>query len=229
MAPPSQSATCRTARVTNLSGAFTPTKTMIPFVINQIPVFDEITDLTVGGLKQNRRIAALVDMRGWRYDITVKNIGPEPLYFNFAIVMNKTNGDAFSVDGFFREYSDSRDVSFSAAVTAQGMNRLPISPDNNVVLLKRQVLVPRGPAADILDSYNYGAMSNELNVRRIHGYVPFKKMISFNDDTTPTVDRKIWGIWWLAEPIEATTGDAVPNHAIVAADIIAFWNDGLGR
>lgn len=225
MAPAQDKASCRATRMSLVAATFQDTKTMYSQVINNIEPFNDVADLSSGGMKQSIRLGALVDLRGWRYDIQIKNLSSDPCYLNIAIVQSKSNNaTTFGLDGFFRDYGESRDVTFSPLVTAHGMNRYPISPDNNIVLMKRQILVPKGPGnGSLIDEYSYP----NINVRRLRGYIPFKRTISFNDDTSFAPDRPIWFIHWVAEPLEATVGPPVVASHLISKEVVAFWKNKI--
>lgn len=145
------------------------------------------------------------------------------MIYNFAIVAPK-NSKAMSNDGFFRDYTNSRDVNFSSGLPSIMINHYPISSDQYTVLkrIKRRV---RGANTD---TTNVLASTSQFGGDIIDMDLPFfrcHRQVRFNDDTTTTCENPIFMIHW-CDFIQAGGGDGVTEQAMfVQLDAVTCFKD----
>lgn len=220
---------CKTHRVTSTNTLSLATRTLYWARINDIYKATSIS--TLYGFAANNRLSNVIDLRGWKVRMDMLNLNSGALWFNWAIVMpvdgqNPAPNYGPPTQDFFRDYTASRDVSFSTALTGSVFSSYDINTDKYKVLTRKRFFIPRN---DNLDDglYNIGARK-ETNYVHKEFYVPFKRPILFDDDEGDLWPTKhIFAVYWTDFPI-ATAGTAsAPNVQYLVHDIVAYFRDGV--
>lgn len=176
-----------------------------------------------GGFNTNRRLTSQVDIRGLKYEFTLVNNMGEPYYFHWAIIRCKNYGDLMYNQEFFRDYGESRDVTFSTSLADQTLNRLPINPDRYSILFHKRIWVPRKGSQT--EQFNYG-LYKDTNFRKVGGYVPIKQHMQYNDDAGETnQNRPIFTVYWFASPQGA--GASALNAMTIAHTNVVFYKNRI--
>lgn len=93
-----------------------------------------------GAQEINKRLKQDINLQGFEIVAHFRNGKNDVLLANFAVVSptnNRNNPPTFG--SFFRDYSASRDVDFSTALTANELHSLPISTDKWRVLMHKRI------------------------------------------------------------------------------------------
>jgi len=218
-------------RITSVNQTFYADRTLYFLKINDIELFNASTQFTQpGGLQASRRISSLVDLRGWRWNMSVFNKMTMPMVLNIGIVSPKRQDVATPIGNrWFREYDSSRDNGFSTNLPGRQMCNYPINPDRYHILMHKKIRIPKcNDNAGVAWNNNGAHDSNQINRKM---YIPFKRTITFEDDLDgdatidPNVD--VYAVWWVDNEL-AVAGDVSVNNAIeMANDIIAFFRDKI--
>lgn len=188
----------------------------------------DCTDIaqSTGAFERTRRMYAQVDLRGVKYNWLVRNKISEPLMFNYALVSFKngtyplTNAaypsepyecPTLAADGFFRSDTISRDENFDIGLSSVNINYDPISTDQyNVHMHKRVLLGPNSTSS----SYSV----NRESYKRVTGYVPIKRVLRYNDDSSNDCENRIYLVYWV-QPFMRDSG-AISNPQFQVCDVM---------
>lgn len=192
------------------------------------------------GLAINERLRGLVDFRGIQVNFALKNNRADPLVFNYAVIgmRNKlvaptTTGSPYTLptvatDGFFRDYTSSRDVNFATtAWTAYNLNglqmcNLPISTDQYAVFCHKKVWLKglQNPA-----DQDYSADGQALKI--VKDYCKVDRQIRYNDDSSTNPETPIYIVYWAETPMSGSA-DTPGTAAIAVSQMhVAFWREPM--
>lgn len=158
------------------------------------------TDLPINRI--NRRQRQLINIRGFSVNQTFTNNTNAPMIVNVAMIAPKnTNSSEVAVDGFFRDYNESRDVNFSTTLSSLQISTLPISTDKFTVLWRKRMTLG-AKQTDAVGNFNTRLPMNFCSIKK---YLPFKRQIRYNDDAGSTAEQKVFLVWW-ADQFQAAPG-----------------------
>jgi len=149
----------------------------------------------------NDRQRQTVVVNGFSIRYMYQNVANAPMYCNIAIVNPKNaNSSVLSLDGFFRDYNQSRDVNFSDLLSALELHTLPINTDRYRVLAHKRHVIP---AANLLATgENAGFAEKSIGASGPPNFVagkmwvPLKRQIQFNDDLNDSCEHKCFYVVW---------------------------------
>lgn len=228
---PKLASLCKTDRQTDPTTGSLSTRIIYAKCINRIAPAKEFGTT---GIAQNRRLRAVINLRGWHVNLNMINLTTtNPLFFHFAIVCpkNEANADGFDTNEFFRGYEVSRDFPMSSAAHGSVLNLAPINADRFHVLMHKRWFIPKKDPAETTTIWNSGDYRS-LNYRIKTMYVPFKKPIAYDDDamypagsifTKP--EQPIWAVYWVTVPIEDPPIEPIANSLGLSIDIVAFFKE----
>lgn len=177
-----------------------------------------VTNLEINRI--NRRQRQIIFVRGFQIDQYVQNVSDSPLLYNMAVIQ-PINSTAVSTSGWFREYTESRDVDFSTGLGALQIHEYPISTDKYRVLLHKRYTL--GPVASGTQFNTTGPP----NFLRLKHYVKFNKQIRFNDDSTTFAEQRVYLVFW-ADNFNAPPGAVVKVNAYnVASRTTTVWDETM--
>lgn len=175
------------------------------------------TDLEVN--KINRRQRQVVNVSGCKVSLQILNRATRPLTFNYAIIAPKNSTAIPSIDGFFRDYNQSRDVNFSTGLSNNEIHNNPISTDKFHVLMHRRYTIA---GAEIPDNYNSKGPHNWITPK---SYTKMHRQVRFNDDTGTAAEEKVFLVFW-ADQLFASGGSApVADAFSMSAKIETYFNE----
>lgn len=173
------------------------------------------------GQNRNERERSLVNYRGCRIVIAMKNERTVPLYINWALVHPKVDeATSPSITNFFRSPGSDRGLNFSTALTALQFHSLRINTDKFTILKhKRYTLTPDNNTAD------YGANSG-WSFKTIDWYTKIKRQLRFEDtSTTLPVTGNVYLVHW-ADSMFDDSSQAVRTGAFsIQEDVTAYFRD----
>lgn len=179
------------------------TRTLYSQELTEIPRSDNIGE----------RERDIVNLRGFKICISLRNTNNDPCYYNLALISFKGNACATSENTiettkFFRDHNNSRGQDFSQALTALEFHCLPINTDlYNVITHKRYRI---GGAA--VGSSNWNSQSN--NFKNIDFYQKIKRQIRFENSDQESSNHKVFFVEW-CDRFDQTSG-AVPAPGFVS-------------
>lgn len=176
------------------------------------------------GTQINERLRGMINVRGLSVAFDIRNNLASNVVFNWAVIGLRNNlvspstGTSpytlptLATDGFFREYTGSRDVNFATtAWTAYNlnglrMNSLPISTDQYAVFCHKRILLR---AKDTTNTYS---KSGDM-AKSIRHYCKIDRQIRYNDDVSTNPETPIYLVYWCctehANSAETSTASAV--------------------
>lgn len=157
--------------------------------INSRTMYEVPLTLLVKGDGINQRERDAVNLRGWKVNMEMINVGTKPRYFNYAVVTPKDCGTTTTstlVIDFFRAYQANRAQNFSISLTGLQLHTLPINTDKiNVLKHGRFKLGTDDPQAGFKDTRNYKTFSF---------FLPLGRQIRYDSSGNPT--QKAWLVFW---------------------------------
>jgi len=226
MADPIQGVPTKTDRMTSIGSNPIDSHQVYYTDLTDIKSFDVSGGIGVGGIKNNRRLGCVTDIRGWRITLDIRNKQSlVPCYFNYAVVRQNEYG-VITNSEFFRDYNDSKDVTFNTALTCQALANLPLNPDKFHILFHKRVWIPRATSPGATQ-YSAGSYMDS-NFRKLKMYIPFKHSHVFNDDGGDNSPRPIFLVVWCADPMTVgLTGVPITNFCDYSEEVITFFKDKL--
>lgn len=167
----------------------------------------------------NGRQRHMVNFRGIKVCMEVRNNLTVPLYFNVAILHTKENTFPGTTK-FFRGSYASRTEDFSTTLSALEFHCLPINSDIfTIVSHKRYRLAPANGSAD----YNSGASNSFINISKYH---KIKRQLRWanNGDLGPE-GGGIWMVYW-CDAYGAAGGTATTaNAATIGEHVVSYFKE----
>jgi len=215
----------KTDRMTAVASATIDSHQVYYTDLTDIKSFDVSGGIGPNGIKNNRRLGCVSDIRGWRVTLDIRNRNvTQACIFNFAIVRQQELGVVTNSE-FFRDYNDSKDVTFNTALSSQSLTNSPLNPEKFHILMHKRRWIPRATSATS-NSYTVGSQQ-ESNYRKIKMWVPFKNPYVFNDDGGDNSPRPIFLMVWCAEPMSVGTVTPIIQFCDYAEEVITFFRDKL--
>jgi len=216
---------CKTFRGENVDPVAIPTRILYYAAINKPPMVTSISSTT--GIAGNARLRNVINMRGWKFQLSMRNELREPLWMNWAIVSPRGRGldeQTQSLD-FFRDHTISRDVGFGPGLSSTTMNFAAINTDKYFVLRHKRWFLPSNANTDPETSYADGSYAN-TNYRYKEFYLPFKRPVAFDDDnSTLDPETPVWMMYWFDELMKPSGTESVANAATVQLRCIGYYRE----
>lgn len=171
-------------------------------------IFYDMTDLaqtTTNAINARNRAIAMIS--GFKMRMWVRNNRDEPLLLRMALLRAK-NAKVISTDGFFREYTTSRDRNFSTGLSAMEFWGSPISTDKYSILWsKKKLLAGRSPTTNVFVD------RSRANYFLLNKYYRLKRQLAFNDDTDDACETPVFFVMW---------ADSINKQPLDPVDIDAY-------
>nr|QKN88877.1 MAG: capsid protein [Cressdnaviricota sp.] len=221
-ADPSLMDACKTDRASGVTVQNLTTTTLYSQIINKVAVLDPSNFGPDGGPKQNMRLRGLINVRGWKFRLSMlnqTNVGP--LWFNYAIVSPKAGYNVTDL-GFFREYESSRDVNFTTGLSLSACSLYDLCSDKFSILLHKKWFLPTCPTDRIWAEGDYRSQ----NYRVWEKYIPFKRPVSFDDDGPGNIpDKPIYVVYWCSFPIGDPNSTQINNACVLVNDVVTYYRE----
>jgi hypothetical protein len=167
----------------------------------------------------NQRERQMVNMRGFKICIELRNIRDDPLYFNLAVIAPKGATATPVTPDFFRGSTDDRAIDFGTALTSNEFHCLPINTDKYVVLLHKRYRLGPSPGATLYTNEN---SNNFLNIDR---YVSLKRQLRWSKDEQSAESGRVYVVHWAAA-FGASTGTLpAANSYSMSKRYISYWKE----
>jgi len=199
--------------------AITRNASIVPYSTRTLNSYDLVDIDPMVNHEVNRRHRDIIDLKGIKLAMYMKNTISEPLYFNVAVVVPKFNQSSTTVanSDFFRASTDQRGTSFSTNLSPLEFHSLPINSDLFHILLHRRFIVGGDDtAAGFTDSTkpNYLSFTKYLTVNR---------QIRFEDNNP--VNGRIQLCYWADKIDSAPTFLPTTNAYQVSEHHICYYNN----
>lgn len=172
-----------------------------------------LTSLTFGG-NINQRERNVVNCRGFKICMQIRNDNSEPMYVNVAVVSPKNSGSVAPAN-FFRSHGPERASDFDNQKTGMEMNCLGLNTDKfDILRRKRYRLRGNGVAGDFVQDSG----SNYID---IDWYIKLKRQLRFdrNEAESPT-DGVVYLIYWM-DKYFASQGQVPSLNALTVQE--RYW------
>lgn len=162
----------------------------------------------------------MVNYRGCKLCIELRNLTDSPLYFNMAILVSKKARTIDTAD-FFRGNTGDRSKDFGPALTGLQLHCLPINADEYTILKHKRFklnVVSNGAAVTGF-SNQYGSSYKTISM-----YVPIKRQLRYDDGAVSPI-QPIFLVYWL-DRFGAASGQTPVNDQITMTEHhIAYWKE----
>ena len=181
----------------------------------------EVSVIPHGG-NRNQRQSNIVNVRGFRTELVLKNDLTEPLHVNMAWVHPKTDGalSSGSIDttDFFRSYDGNRGEAFDATKTGLDFTTLKINTDLFTVLKHKRFCF--AGSAENSTAWESGVLNS---FRRYKFYVPLKRQLRFeNTSATMPVEGNVFFVMWCSKMFD-TSAQGATTDAITYQERQLCW------
>lgn len=192
------------------------TRTLYSQDLTEIPRSDNIGE----------RERDIVNLRGFKICISLKNQDNTPVYYNLALVSFKGNVCATSQNqiettNFFRDHSNSRGQDFSTGLTALEFHCLPINTDlYNVITHKRYRIAGRTNSSEF--------SNHTASYKNIDFYQKIKRQIRFANSDQESSNNKVFFVEW-CDLFNTVGGQPVQTDRLLSQRklIVYFREPGL--
>lgn len=169
------------------------------------------------GSAMDQRERNIINVRGIKSEILVKNEFTAPLMLNIAIVSPKADAaitelGVVATKDFFRGYMGKRYQTFSEALSCIEMHYSGINTDIWHVLRHKRYML--GVGAKNSTAYDD---PNRPSYRKIKWYLKVRRQVRFEDDSTVPVDGQMYMVFW-CDTFGGTPG-LTPQQDVL------FWAD----
>jgi len=177
-----------------------------------------LTDIDQG-TAINQRERRMVNLRGFKICMEVKNIATTPLYLNVAILSPKDGAADVTTSDFFRGAGANRGRDFGIGLNSNEFHCLPINSDRYTILKhKRYRLVPGNTPSDTASLNGYSYMN-------LDWWVPLKRQIRYDADTGQPESGKVYMVYW-ADNFSTAGGSAVnPAQMVVTRRVVTYFKE----
>lgn len=160
----------------------------------------------------------IINLKGVKLCLEVKNTQDRPMYFNFAIVVPKYDQSLNIVptNDFFRNNQNGRGTDFSTGLSSLEMHCLPINTDTYTILWhKRCMLGPDGGA-----NFNSAGPPNYMILSK---WISVNRQIRF--EANNPVNGRIQYVFW-GDLMESAPADpAVTNAISLSEHHVAYYRN----
>lgn len=188
--------------------------------------FHDLTNVekATGDNEIDRRQRQVIHISGFTIDFMMRNNRPVHLLLNVAIVSPRNNNNVTPlVSGFFREYTESRDVDFSIGLNCNQFHTYPISTDRWRVLMHRRYKI--GPQINYNSATGNNGIGNMV-ARKL--WCPLNRAITYNDDTVIESEAKVFLIYWCDEMGAPGGSDKIPQGAFGSFRTVTYFKEIAG-
>ena len=179
------------------------------------------SDVTADRNAINSRQRGIVNLSGFSLNWIMKNLAGTPLTVNIAFVAPR-NSVSLSASGFFRDYTTSRDVDFSTGLNNNQIHTYPISTDKFTILKHDRFFLGATPGINA----TWTTESN--NYKRRKYWVPLKRQIRFNDDSSTFAEQHVYCCYWFDYTMALAMSDPQLNKIDHGMRLVTYWNEAKG-
>ncbi len=150
-------------------------------------LYSENLTVTDQGGNRNERERGVINCRGFRICMAIRNNISEPLYVNVAVVSPKNAGEITSAN-FFRASGQSRGSDFDNSKTGLEFHCLPLNTDKFAILKHKRYR---------LNNEESGSNITGKNYMNIDWYIKLKRQLRYDDTTTTSpIDGAVYLLYW---------------------------------
>lgn len=166
----------------------------------------------------DERSRDIINLKGVKLCLELKNNLDKPLYFNFAVVVPKydQSNNFVPTNDFFRNNQNGRGTDFNTGLSSLEFHCMPINADKYIILYhKRCLLGPDGGA-----TFNSAGPPNFMVLSK---WVKVNRQIRFEDNDP--VNGRIQYCYW-ADNMEGAPADpSVVNAFTISEHFVAYYRN----
>ena len=159
----------------------------------------------------------VVDFRGVKLCMEIKNVSLNPLYCNIAVVRPKDEENPSTI-GFFRGHTDTRDKTFDTALTALEFHCSPINADKYNIMFHKRFRLNGRPG----NEFDNRVGRNYMNFDK---YVKVGRQLRFNGGEVKPNHGGLYLIYWFDAFGAAAGSQVVPDVAEVSERHTMYWRE----
>lgn len=154
-------------------------------------LYTENLTQTDQGPNRNTRERGIINCRGFRICMAVRNLRARPMYFNCAVVSPK-NAGVVTEANFFRASGTARGSNFDNSKTSLEFHCLPINTDKFTILKHKRYRLIKGG-----DNFSQYADFSGRNYMNIDWYIKLKRQLRYDDTTSESpIDGSVYLVYW---------------------------------
>lgn len=183
---------------------------------------ERLTDI-IQGTGINERERRIVNIRGWKICMEIKNLRDIPLYVNVAVIAPKmgTTTSGVGVGDFFRASQGAdRARDFDTSLSGLEFHCLPINTDRYTILKhKRTRLVAMAAGGDTVALSGYSYMN-------IDWWIPLKRQVRYDGSTGDKNESgRVYLVYWFDGFSANAATLSVANAAQASIRAVAYFRD----
>lgn len=180
---------------------------------------EHITNTQFGG-SAARRQRGIINCRGFRICMIVRNDTEVPLNLNVAIITNKSEVDTVETQDFFRGTAGSRGQEFDNILTSLDFKCGNINTDKHLIIKhQRYEIKPNTETGPYL-------MRNGQNWKTIDWYVKVKRQLRYQDEAaTKPENGACYLVWWADQAFTGSGAASVANAYAVQQRHIMYFRE----
>lgn len=171
----------------------------------------------------NYRARDIANVRGAKICWTFQNLLVEPLFLNFAIIVQRNpNVSNDLTQEFFRgATANKRGIDFGTGLNGNEMHCLPINTDRFIVLMhKRWTLAPKDQATN--NAFWKGSACSYFSFQH---YFRLKRQMAFDETVTTAEGRTPKIVWWCCPFTAVQSQPVTPTCLSVQRRIVTYFRD----
>lgn len=174
----------------------------------------DITDIPPGS-NIDQRERRIVNVRGFKICMEIKNTGSLPLYVNVAVLSPKGGKGGVNATDFFRSSDTERGRNLDPTLTSNEYHCLPINSDNYTILKHKRMRLVAGAGGGDTVSLNGYSYTN------LNWWIPLKRQIRYESSGDSPDVGTCYLVYWFDQfgtgsGVLPVTGIATTSRRVVA-------------
>lgn len=170
---------------------FTTRDTAIQSLATRTLLVSDLNLITEGN-QLGQRERKLVNVRGYKLCMEIRNQAQGPLYVNVAVIAPKGGNTGVPNTDFFRwSANDNRSIDFGdVTLTSNEYHCLPINVDKYTVLRHKRYVLGENGSTSFADQ-------NRANYANVDWWIPLKRQIRFDGNSSgDTQNGEVYSVMW---------------------------------
>lgn len=206
--------TGKTYESVNVPSADKSTRTLYSTALCNIPKGDE----------RNQREKTVVNIRGFKLCLEVKNLTQEPMYVNIAVISPKAAADAAAIPGpeFFRaeDNADRRGTNFVNGLSSSEFHCLPINTDLYTILKHQRLMLIPGSETDPTTNSAEGKSYEAINM-----WIPLRRQLRYDAPNSAPTDGQVFLVYWFTKFGEPGGVTPTTNAVKFTERVVTYFRD----
>jgi hypothetical protein len=209
------SETSKRYQALNSAAGLRNSRTLYSYNLSTVPLNTSPTESI------NSRERQLVNLKGFKICLEVKNESSSPMYWNWAIIAPREAGASIVNADFFRGNGLSRTQDFSTDLTGNQLHCLPINTDKYTILQHQRHLLNTGSLSGD-DGFSDYAGSN---FKRFNKYIPINRQLRYKTGSNFPTDGSIWMVHWASFFMEEGAAPSQQNAYKISEEVVTYFKE----